>query len=454
MTALSDFPRPENDTGIGFHYYADARHYDREALRFWLPELESLGASWLVLYSEPAEPVPEGFLRELVAHGIEPVVRVVSRPIGLLDPLGLAKLAGTYAACGVRYCSVYVEPNVATNWGAVEWARPDLVGRFVEILLPALRALRSAGLWPLLPALRPGGDYWDTAFLGTMLRLLCDRAEPDLLESLGICIHIPTGNRPLRWGRGGPRAWPLARPYYTPPGTQDHRGFHLFEWYDEIVRAKLGRSLPMIVGEGGPVVGDSNDPDYPVLDEITHSMRVAEIARTFVDGDVPDYLFNYAFFALGQGVNDANDLHAWYKSDGRRLPAVAALKLLKNQGRLRRRATPTNAARSSSEPERHYLLFLASPDGDGPDGWSTEALLQSAAAYVARFRPSVGFSIAEASAAQRVTIVAAPGMDGSAAERLLARDGRIVERIDISSVEEAKRILDELARSGRRFVHH
>lgn len=453
MTALSDYPRPANDTGVGFHYYADALHYDREALRFWLPELESLGASWLVLHSELAEPIPEGFLRELVVHGIEPVVRIVACPIRLLDPLGLAKLARTYAACGVRYCSVFVEPNAATNWIAAEWARPDLVSRFVDLLLPALKAIRSAGLWPLLPALRPGGEYWDTAFLGTMLCYLRERAEPELFDSLGLCIHNPTGNRPLSWGKGGPRAWPLARPYYTAPGTQDHRGFRLFEWYDEIVRAKLGRSLPMIAGEGGPVVGIANDPDYPALDEITHSMRVTELARMFADGDLPEYLFNHTFFALGQGVNDPSDLHAWYKSDGRRLPAVAALKLLKSQGRLRRRITSTSLAHSSTGQLSHYLLLLASPDGDASNGWTTEGLLQSAAAYVARFRPSVGFSLAEAGAAQRVTIVAAPGTDGLAAERLLTREGCIVERIDVGSVDEAKRILDHLARSGKRFAH-
>ncbi|MBI2939871.1 MAG: hypothetical protein HYY04_05480 [Chloroflexi bacterium] len=457
MTELASYPRPPDDTGIGFHYYTDALHYDREAIRFWRPELQAMGVKWLVLRGEPTVPIPEDFLRALVAQGIEPVVRIAPQPIRPLDDLALASLARVYAGCGVHYVYLYGEPNVAAHWPAADWARPDLVDRFANYLLPGLVVLLEAGLWPLLSPLRAGGDYWDTTFLGSLLDIMKARTGAALFERLGLCIHNYAGNRPLSWGQGGSARWPQARPYRRPSGIQDHRGFRLFEWYDEIVRAKLGLSLPQIAGESGLTIGTQDDREFPPIDELTHSMRIVELARLLMDDEVPPYLFNHAFFALGQSPTDHSDAHAFYRADGRRLAAVGGLKLLKK----RRRAMPEGDHSPSvppgppqpAEPSSHYLLILVPvADADLRVRWPS-AVLQAAAEYVARFRPTVGFDPQAAARASHITIVAPPGGDGAEVERRLAKSGRVVERLEAATPDDARRALDELARRGQRFFY-
>ncbi|MFQ5886077.1 MAG: hypothetical protein ACE5II_02455, partial [Anaerolineae bacterium] len=60
---LEEYPRPKNDTGIGFRYYTDTRHYGEDDLDFWIPELKAMGISWLILLSDCAHPIPQFFIQ-------------------------------------------------------------------------------------------------------------------------------------------------------------------------------------------------------------------------------------------------------------------------------------------------------------------------------------------------------------------------------------------------------
>jgi hypothetical protein len=176
---LRDYPRPINDTGIGFNFCSDICEYQDEAIRFWIDELSQLGASWLVLPSTLDRPVPVTFLRELITHGIEPVIRVVVRPIRTVDPSAFGELCREYASAGVHYMHLYQEPNLATEWAIVEWNQPNLPKRFAELLLPALGLIANAGLFPLLSPLAPGGHYWDLSFLEQLLNdVAAERPRP------------------------------------------------------------------------------------------------------------------------------------------------------------------------------------------------------------------------------------------------------------------------------------
>ena len=447
---IEDYPRPRNDTGIGFHYYSDSFHFDRPALRWWLPELKQMGASWITLVSDFDAAIPEFFIRELIASEIEPIIRIAG-PVRPLDQGSLYALLRAYASWGVHYVHVYNEPNLASEWSLEDWIKPNLVERFMDLLGPCLDAMYQAGLNPLFTPLCPGGDYWDTTFLSSALHYMNERGLRHIHDRMAICIHNYASNRPLGWGRGGRARWSATRPYSCPPESQDQRGYYLFEWYDEIVRARLGYSLPLICGENGLVVGTCNWPDYPVIDEITHSMRTIEMARMVMDGEVPDYVFNNAFWALAAANDEKYELHAWYKRDRTQLPAVRAMKLLKKHPR---RASTTQA--TSSVPKQtisHYLLLHIPPSRSDSRSWTAETLLQAAAGYIACFQPAVGFSPNEASQAQRVTVVANDSQEAQDIEATLRKAGCLVERIEATSERDVQRVMDDLCQRDRRFYY-
>ena len=66
----------KNIARMGFHYYQDMDHFTEKDLSRWLPELESLGAAWLVIQSAPDRAIPEPFIRGLLQSGIEPIVQM------------------------------------------------------------------------------------------------------------------------------------------------------------------------------------------------------------------------------------------------------------------------------------------------------------------------------------------------------------------------------------------
>lgn len=450
---LDQYPRPRDDTGLGFRYIDDGAHYDQQSLSFWLAELKDLGASWLVLPSRVDQPIPEFFVRELIAADIEPVIHLDVRPIQPIDRLDLLTLCRTYAEWGVYYAYVYAEPNLATGWRFEDWSTPGLVERFAGLLFPAIETIHLAGLFPLLSPLAPGGHYWDLTFLGELLRLLARDGRQHVLEHLGLCIHHDLGNRPLAWGKGGPERWPNGRPYETPRGTQDHRGWHLYEWYDALLRDRLGQSLPLICGKTILIPGTQADPAFPPLDDATHSVRTVEAARLMLDGELPAHVFNLAFWTLAAAEHEPTDQHAWYRRDTSTLPAVQALKQLKKHRRrsTHENATPSQQSGSPAGAIYHYLLIQAGDGSVGAHGRAGRWVLPATLDYVERFRPTVGFNVDEACQASRVTIVGSDAVAMASTAESLRTRGCLVEQISAPSESELRSTLADLIRRGRRF---
>ena len=104
---ILEYPRPVGDTGIGFHWFPDIYHYDKNQFDTLIPKMKDLGTSWLTILSEPDKPVPEFFVRALIEHGIEPVIRVYTPVIRLLEHAALRQLCQTYARWGAHYIHVY-----------------------------------------------------------------------------------------------------------------------------------------------------------------------------------------------------------------------------------------------------------------------------------------------------------------------------------------------------------
>lgn len=441
--------KPKGDTGIGFHYYPGLSHYSQADLDFWLPELKALGASWLVMLSEPENPIPDFFIRELVQADIEPLIRVYTPTVGPLNQSSLRRLLATYVKFGVHYVHVYNEPNLTNEWDWSEWSKPALVDRFMDMLIPCLETMKAVGLFPVFTPLSPGGNYWDTVFLQTALDYLVLKGKQGLFDSMAVAIHNYPFNKPLDWGKGGPARWPDARPYFCPEGSQDHVGFHLFEWYDAIIRARVGRSLPLLCFENGPIVGARDHSQYPAVDEKAHTRIAVEMTRLLMDSLVPDYVFNNAFWLLRNGEGSPFEDHAWYKRDGQRLPTVQALKDMPKHPRetVESEPSPLPAPEVGRRSLFHYVLC---PTWEwGVSEWYWRMLIE----YIKVFKPVCGFDPAEASLAQYVTIIGKPPGVSRSVEEDLRSQGCRVERIAGADAAETQRILNQLAQQRRRFLN-
>ena len=304
-------------TTHGFHYFPDELHYRRADLQAWLPEMLALDAKWITLIGSMTRAVPEAFVRGLLDAGIEPIIHLPAVPTRP-DPqhvagATLSQLFTSYARWGVRFVSAFAEPNMRAAWAPKDWGQAGLVNRFLDLLVPVLKAQVEAGLQPVFPPLRAGGDYWDTAFLDASLTGLMQRGLEDLARELSFSVNLWTYNRPIDWGKGGHSRWPDARPYLTPPGTQDQRGFHLFEWYDEIIQARLGELRPFVTLAGGPRIGDQTDPTLPPTDDLRHASCIQDITSTLHQGQLPQHLLNVNYWLLAAGDGSPFAAEAWYR---------------------------------------------------------------------------------------------------------------------------------------------
>jgi hypothetical protein len=441
---LTNFFRPPEDTGIGFHYFPDTGHYRREDLNRWVPELKMMGTSWLTVISDLTQRIPKAFICELIANHIEPVVRIYTPVVCPVDLDALRQLAKDYGKWGVHYAHIFNEPNQDYAWNSDEWSKPALVERFTELQLPCLQVMAQAGLTPLFAPLAPGGAFWDLSFFKTALAILAARAQPSLIEQMGICVHNYAFNRPLTWGKGGAARWPEARPYQTPPASQDQRGFYLFEWYDQVARAQLGRSLPQLCGENGCHIGDAQQSGYPPITPERHAQLHVEMSKLVMEGQVPDYYFNNAFWLLAaesdsQAASNAFEEHAWFKAEGK-LPAVDALGALRKHPRKRAQPKP-----NPDKPLYHYVILPASESGASEWYWGMVS------DYVRAFRPICGFDADEARLARYVTIIGNLRGVSDKVEESLRAAGCQVERIAGRNGAETQAILQDMARRGKRF---
>jgi hypothetical protein len=429
-------------TTAGFHYFPDELHYRQADLQAWLPEMLALDAKWVTLIGSMTRAVPEAFVRGLLDAGIEPIIHLPAVPTRP-DPqhvagTTLSQLFTSYAKWGVRFVSAFAEPNMRAAWAPKDWGQAGLVERFLDLLVPALKAQMEAGLQPVFPALRAGGDYWDTAFLDASLAGLIQRGLIDLARELSFAVNLWTFNRPIDWGKGGHSRWPDARPYLTPPGTQDQRGFRLFDWYDEIIRARLGELRPYVALAGGPRVGDQTDPSLPAVDDLRHASCIQDITSALHQGHVPEHVLNVNYWVLASGEGSPFAAEAWYKPGGATLTAAQALKQAPAHGlpAAQHRANESRAlgleqaaaklAASNEKQLKHYVLLPVFEFGVSDWHWG------AALDFVKAHRPVCGFSPDEAAHAARVTIFGNEQGVSPAVEEQLRRAGCAVERISVA----------------------
>lgn len=389
---------------LGFRYPQSAPDSAVSDLERWIEDLSPLQPGWLLIHSDADRAVPEPFVRKIIDQGIEPIIQL-DIPVGALRPAELNTLLYSYAHWGVRYAFAYDRPNLKASWANNGWNRESLVERYLDACLPVLQAQFSAGMLPMLAPLEPGGDYWDTAFLHSTLKGIARRGQRDLLENLVIPAYAQTHGRPLDWGAGGPSRWPDARPYFTPEGSQDQIGFHVFDWYAEISRAVVGQPLPVVVLDAGA------SPVEAGADQVN-----AAIARKSYDGSQMQPVIAFCF-AVVPAPDQRED---WLPVT--QPPAQEFAETPIETANPAPKAVPQ--ALQTTKMLDHYLLLPRGEQAAIP-AW------RSASAFALTHQPVVGFSPAEAVLAHQVTIAGGTDVISEEIETLLRSAGCTVQRLTL-----------------------
>jgi hypothetical protein len=378
-------------SGLGIHYFSDDRHYRSKDLELWIPELQSMDFHWLILTGSLSCAIPEDFLKTLTDAGIEPVLLLDQEPIR--PPLEVAgSIFRSYHRAGVRFIAPFPSPNLNLSWEGVDERGFSPVEQFLQVFPPVAENILSEGMTPVFPMLDPKGNYWSLAFLEGFLSGMDRIGKGDLSRKLALAVDFSARNRPLDWGAGGPAAWPEARPYLTPPGSQDHLGFQGYLWVDDVVRRTLGTSLPLIGLRAGAKVGDLSDPDFPPVDPIRHAEVNLQVAQIATGARLSAPVLCLCFWLLAAEDGGMEAAEAWFRNDGSTLPIVDSLK---------RRSLAKNLHRSPvmQKSFRHYLLLPQDPGSLTGSAW------ESLRNYLLAFQPVCGFSIEEACQAEKVTIL-------------------------------------------------
>jgi len=442
MTA-SISPFPSRKSRLGFHYYPDTLHYCESDLQHWLPELQAMGTSWLVMQAPTDRAIPEYFLRGLIDAGVEPILRFETSLRDPVDPGTVAPLLQAYAHWGVNGIVWFDKPNARKSWGASDWAQQDLVERFLDRFLPLANATVQAGLAPILPPLEPGGSYWDTAFLRTALESLRRRKQTAVLHRLVLSAYAWSHQRPLNWGAGGPDRWPAARPYIPRDGEEDQCGFRIFDWYNAIAEAVLERPRPIILFEGGLSDSEYNSTAIDPQAQAQTYLSIAKLLRDetvrepnnplAVLDPIPAEVVSCNFWLLTASKDSKYAPDAWYVD---REPQLSVVDQLKSWQSERSTSFDSPEQKNSSDPHnaflqngnrhpiRHYLLLPTFEFGVAD--WHLNIIRP----YIKKYRPTVGFSMAEAALASRVTVVGNAKAVPDEVLDTLRQSGSLVERIN------------------------
>ncbi len=431
---------------IGFHYFPDSEHFREDDLALWIPRLKSLDCSWLTLFAPCERAIPENFITCLISHDITPILHLILPYDPPPDAESIKVLIESYSKWGVRFAVIFDQPNNRSSWLASAWSRSDLVERFLDRFIPIADISLANGITPIFPPLSPGGDYWDTSFLRYSLLGLQRRKSERILDELVIGAYARARDKSLEWGRGGPERWPNAKPYFTPDGSQDHRGFCIFEWYLSISESTVGMRLPMILFGLQSSFSAPETVKEITNEDIQATLAMAECllqreSRAMISNPasaknnsinpLPEEIIAGNFWLLSTDAKSPYAQDAWFSPNGDgSVRAVAFEKLL--------HGLKSNFSKYSSHHRQadsfvieHYLLLPSSSWG------ITEYYLNLARPLIRREMPVIGFSIDEARYARTITVFGDAYYFPDALLDDLRQAGSLVRRVEPDGINVA-----------------
>ncbi|MBQ4514778.1 MAG: hypothetical protein II969_17425 [Anaerolineaceae bacterium] len=284
---------------LGFHYYKDAGHFDDPSLDYWLPKLQAAGTSWLVIYAPDNGEIPENFITRLREVRIEPIV-VLNYAISEPPSTQIFQQRMAYFhSVGIHMVQFFNRPNMRSSWNAEDWVKPGLVTRFIRRFADYATICVREKVIPLFPLLEPGGDYWDLAFLRSSVKLIKKEFSESLLSNLVFSASGCLNKNPLSWNEAGPAGYPPAAPYAE--GVVDHRGFYLFQWYEEILRKEIGKNVPLLLMDAG--LWDASAGIFDVVtreskQQYLNILNLLQDVTLRTDGKIPSYVLSCCVYKL------------------------------------------------------------------------------------------------------------------------------------------------------------
>ncbi len=379
-----------------------------------------MGAGWLTLKADTRRAIPESFISSLKQTGIEPILQFQS---SLTNPPvieDMAQMLISYANWGVKYVQFFDRPNSTSAWSPAGWTQQNLVDRFVDRFLPLANLTLDSKMTPIFPPLEPGGGFWDTTFLQLALQAMKNRHQNDLLNKLVLSAYGWTDRRSLNWGAGGAERWVESRPYLTPAGCQDQRGFRIFDWYLEIASNFLAGEPEIFLFQAGQI-GEPGKT-LPLDIERTQNDQLC-IAHLLCDETVqdptaphrllepiPDEVKCGCFWLLSAGEDTRESQMAWFSQDGVANKSAQMMKAWLQSGKVSITHLPASHSQDRSHPIARYVLLPVFEWGIAD--WHLEAIRP----YVKKYQPTVGFDPVEAGLAKEVLAI---GSDDEIPEEIL-----------------------------------
>jgi hypothetical protein len=383
---------PEMTKNIGIQYFPGSDHTsDADALR-WFPLLQKQSIKWLVMIADSKKAIPESFVRKMIQTGINPVLRFQFSLINPPRPTDLEPLFSAYGKWGIQYVSFFEQPNQFSSWSPETWVQNDLVERFIDRFLTLAKPAMAHHLIPVFSPLFPGGNYWDTLFLKQALKSLNRRQEFELLDQMNLSTYGWTFDHPLDWGQGGPEKWPEARPYTSLPNTQDHRGFRISDWYATISKNVLGRELPIFLFESG-LPGPARNQALNVNSIADTYQEILSLGNQATDANPSTTII---FSLLSSEDSKPDHELAWFNLDG------SATTLGEKMASILEKPFSSKEVPSHAVSGNQIDTYLLLPSFDwGVADWH----LDMVRSFVKKNRPTMGFSLRDASLARKVIVI-------------------------------------------------
>lgn len=349
-----NYPRPEQDSGLGIHLGSNAWFPLGENENQWGPicdDILAMGVRWVKVLSAGNDlRSAERCIDTIVGKGLMPIVRFMwdkTYPVEITDDLlrNIADATRWFVGHGVHYFETDNEPNLIDEWRSeADWHKYDAPDarphHAADVWARKANAVFLAGGIPLLVALAPGGHHDDEDFYPRMVQRLKDRGEARLLKLSAIACHNYWLNHPVDFPYD-----PVNQAEHGPVTVHSGRGmsngFLKYKYVYEVFERIFGFDIPVLTTEGGPRIGDHQDARYPKITLDVHQDYILQQARHMAT-EAPSWYFCTNDWLLASkefgGSLDWEE-HAWRSPvrDPHNAPIIATLK---QRGFVERRDEP------------------------------------------------------------------------------------------------------------------
>lgn len=411
---------------IGFSYFTSPNYQLNSQLRDWLPVLKDFGASSIIFQSEFSRAIPEDVFVIAKELDIKPIVHFASELPKAKDLKKIAILFDTYKKRGVERIILGNRPNEKRAWPSSSWHDKNLVEHFLDRFIPLASYAIQEGIKPVFPPLQPGGDYWDTSFIDLAISGLKNRKLDQILQNLILSSFGYTFERPFSWGKGGPERWTGAKPYQSPEDQEDQMGFHNFEWVQKIAERNLGFKVPILILDAGfsgsPMQEENKEETVKSIKAVLSALGKDEGAK-----DVSETSIQWSDSVLGCYFS----LERMTVFMQGHFPLTQFFEIF---GLPKGEKKPQRKINKEQKIISHYLLLPSHA------GSVSDVVLNKVRPIIKKFKPAVGFSLFEASFAQKVSIFPDPILFTEEKINQLRSAGCTVEILPESGIEIATRL--------------